>query len=72
MIDYRRNSGFTIIRSARISSNEEIVIGYNPTYEDHKFVTWFCRNGNDYNYGHYVSTLTEAVKDFLKRIKESN
>lgn len=60
----RENVGFIIIGSERIGINEEIVFGVN----DNQYVTWHCRNGEDYSNGHYGSSFMDAIEDFKRRV----
>ena len=60
----RENAGFIIIGSERIGINEEIVFGVN----DSQYVTWHCRNGNNYSNGHYGNSFMDAIDDFKRRV----
>lgn len=68
MAELRTNVGFIILEVTKTGMNEEVVIGYNPHNGDHKFVTWVCYKGNNYNNGHYCTNITDAVKDYNRRI----
>lgn len=66
----RKNVGFIIIASKEISFNEEIVLGVQIfENNDYKYVTWLCRNGDNYNTGHYYLDIETAVKDYRNRIR---
>lgn len=64
----RRNAGYTILQAQTVG-NQEIVLGENLNAPD-PYVTWMCRNGTDYFWGHYFSTLLSASRDYMKRINE--
>jgi hypothetical protein len=64
----RQNQGYTILQAQTVG-NEEIVLGENLNAPD-PYVTWVCRNGTDYNFGHYRSSMLSASRDFMKRINE--
>ena len=51
----RENQGFLI--------TDSIQIGNAPD----SFVTWECRNGDDYFWGHYFSDRMAAKRDLLER-----
>ena len=34
------------------------------------FVTWACKNGNDYCWGHYLGSRADAERDLVKRAAE--
>ena len=64
----RQNAGYTILQAQTVG-NKEIVLGENPNAPD-PYVTWVCRNGTDYNFGHYCSSMLSASRDFMKRINQ--
>lgn len=61
----RENQGYRIIDSIHIG-NAEFVVGESTKAPD-AFVTWECRNGNDYFWGHYFSDPLAAKRDLLER-----
>lgn len=63
----RENAGFIIIGSERIGINEEIVLGVNDSHW-RQYVTWHCRNGNNYSNGHCGSSFMDAIDDFKRRV----
>ena len=63
----RENAGFIIIGSERVGINEEIVFGMNNSHW-RQYVTWHCRNGNNYSNGHYGSSFMDAIDDFKRRV----
>ena len=64
----RRNAEYTILQTEKIGKLE-IVLGENPNAPA-PYVTWMCRNGTDYFWGHYFSSLLSASRDYMKRINE--
>ena len=65
-MDWRKNAGYIITNSITIGESE-IVLGVHET-RPNEFVTWECYGSKDnYNCGHYTSSLLSAQKDFLER-----
>lgn len=62
-MDWRTNAGYIITNSITIG-DIEIVLGIHSKYPN-KFVTWECKNKNDFYWGHYYNNLCQAQKDFL-------
>ena len=62
----RENVGYFIKESMKIGSLE-IVLGEKDDQNSKKYVTWQCRNGNDYNHGHYYDNELDAKADFCQR-----
>ena len=60
MEEKRINSGYEIIESHTIGSNE-LVIGHNAAAPN-PYVCWYCKNGSDYFWGYYCNQLSEARK----------
>lgn len=60
----RENAGYEIINSMKIGESE-IVLGARDGYM--AYVTWECKDGNNYFWGHYHTDLLSAQKDFCKR-----
>lgn len=61
----RKNAGYTITESIRIG-NVEFVLGENAAAPAH-FVTWECKDGNNYYWGHYMTDKLAALRDLLDR-----
>lgn len=61
----RINAGYTITDSVTIGKTE-FVIGRNNA-QPPMFVTWACKGGNDYFWGHYMETREAAERDLLDR-----
>ncbi len=62
----RVNEGYVITDSMHVG-NLEFVIGENQTRYGTMYVTWECKNGDNYFFGHYISDRRAAEKDFLDR-----
>ena len=63
----RSNAGYEIVRSLRIDSTHEIVIGLNPDAPS-KYVVWDCINGENYHTGFYCLNFRQALRDMADRI----
>jgi len=61
----RENQGYIITDSIHIG-NVEFVLGESATAPS-AFVTWECKNGSDYYWGHYFSDRMAAKRDLLER-----
>lgn len=69
MDDFRTNAGF-VITSAIPVGNKEFVLGVNMKNAQsnaQSFVTWECKDKNDYFWGHYSNSLLKATKDLCQR-----
>ena len=62
----RTNAGYTITDSITIG-NAEFVIGENKTSMGTQYVTWECKDGDNYFWGHYMTQRRNAEKDLLER-----
>lgn len=65
-MDWRKNAGYIITQSMTIGESE-IVLGVHTT-RPNAFVTWECKNKDNYYWGHYTTSLIAAQKDFCKRV----
>ena len=61
----RINAGYTITDSIQIGAIE-FVLGEHATAPS-RYVTWECRDGSNYYWGHYMDDGLSAVKDLLER-----
>jgi hypothetical protein len=59
------NAGYIITDSIHIG-NAEFVLGVNSKAPA-QFVTWECKDGNNYFWGHYCTSLFAAQKDLCER-----
>ncbi|MDD4509296.1 MAG: hypothetical protein PHY23_00010 [Oscillospiraceae bacterium] len=62
----RINAGYVITDSVFIGDSE-FVIGANSTSLGTMYVTWQCKDGDNYFWGHYLSDRRAAEKDLLDR-----
>lgn len=67
-MDVRMNQGYIITDSIHIGETE-FVLGVSHNAPS-MFVTWTCKNGDNYYWGHYYSDLLKAKKDLLERAGE--
>lgn len=65
-MEQRVNEGYVITDSLHIGSTE-FVIGENQTRFGTMYVTWQCRDGDNYFWGHYLTERQAAEKDLLAR-----
>lgn len=63
----RKNASYTIVQSIMIG-DAEFVIGHNPVAPA-PYVTWECKDGNNYFWGHYMAERHQADRDLLERAK---
>ena len=61
----RKNAGYIITESICVG-NVEFVLGENAAAPAH-FVTWECKGGNNYYWGHYMTNKLTALRDLLDR-----
>lgn len=66
-MEERKNAGYTIVQSLMIG-NTEFVIGHHPAAPA-PYVTWECKDGNNFYWGHYMKERHEADRDLLERAK---
>ena len=64
-MNLRCNCGYIITDSIHIGDTE-FVLGVNSNAPSN-FVTWSCKNGTNYYWGHYFSDLLSAQKDLCSR-----
>ena len=64
----RMNAGYIITDSIHIGETE-FVIGVHST-QPNMFVTWACRNGGNYFWGHYLTSRDAAEHDLVDRAKD--
>lgn len=64
----RINQGYTISDSVQVGEME-FVLGKNSSAPA-MYVTWACKGGDNYFWGHYFSDPLEAKKDLLGRANE--
>ena len=64
----RTNAGYTITQSIHIGKTE-FVLG-ESSIDPAQFVTWACRDGDNYFWGHYMTDKLAALRDLLDRAGE--
>ena len=64
----RTNAGYTITDSIFIGK-AEFVIGHNPSFST-PYVTWECKDGDNYFWGHYLTSRDAAEHDLVDRAKD--
>ena len=64
----RKNIGYVITDSVRIGETE-FVIGAHEK-DPNRFVTWACKDGDNYFWGHYMTDKLAALRDLLDRAGE--
>ena len=64
----RTNAGYTITQSIHIGS-AEFVLGESSA-DPAQFVTWACKDGDNYFWGHYMTDKLAALRDLLDRAGE--
>lgn len=61
----RVNEGYVITQSIAVK-NTEFVLGEHLS--SGMYVTWVCKNGTDYYWGHYTENRFMALKDLCERV----
>lgn len=64
----RINAGCILTDSVHVGETE-FVMGVHSKASS-QFVTWACKNGTDYFWGHYFSDPLLAMKDLLSRANQ--
>ena len=64
-MEQRTNIGYRITDTIHVG-NAEFVLGVHET-DPNRFVTWECKNGTDYYWGHYLTSRKAAEKDLVNR-----
>lgn len=62
----RTNAGYTIVDSLHIGG-AEFVLGESKGTYGTKYVTWQCKDGNNYFWGHYFNDKFSAQKNLVER-----
>lgn len=66
-MEQRQCAGYIITQSIRVK-DFEFVLGEHPKRD--MYVTWRCKNGNDYFWGHYTNNKYAALKDLCQRAEQ--
>lgn len=64
----RVNSGYKIRVSVPVG-DKEFVLGTHQTAPE-QFVTWECKDGTNYIWGHYADSPLKALRDLCRRVME--
>lgn len=64
MMSERINEGYVITQSITVKDSE-FVLGEHRA--SGMYVTWACKNGTDYYWGHYTENRFAALKDLCER-----
>lgn len=64
----RVNQGYRIIETVRIDTSLEVVMAQSESKLGSHYVTWQCKNGTDYYWGHYFDDCDAARRDLFKRV----
>ena len=67
-MDWRKNQGYISVNQITVGSAEFVLGVHEKT--PNSFVTWKCKDKDDYYWGHYFTNLLAAQKDFCKRALE--
>lgn len=67
-MNLRMNAGYIITDSVHVDEME-FVLGVHSTASK-QFVTWACKDGNNYFWGHYFNDLMAATKDLIYRAEQ--
>ncbi len=68
-MEQRINEGYVITDSIHIG-NAEFVIGENQTKYGTMYVTWRCKDRDNFFWGHYLSDRQAAERDLLARAEK--
>lgn len=66
----RINAGYRIIETVRIDTSLEVVLGVLEGSYGTQYVTWQCKNGNNYFWGRYFDDFDAARRNLFKRVLE--
>ena len=62
-MEQRECAGYIITQSIKVKDSE-FVLGEHPKKD--MYVTWRCKDGDNYFWGHYTSNRYEALKDLCQ------
>lgn len=66
-MEQRECAGYIITQSIRVK-DAEFVLGEHSKKD--MYVTWRCKDGDNYFWGHYTSNRYEALKDLCQRAEK--
>lgn len=64
----RVNQGYRVIEAVRIDTSLEVILAQNDTRFGTQYVTWQCKKGVDYFWGHYHTNFDAARRDLFERV----
>ena len=67
-MEQRECAGYIITQSIKVKDSE-FVLGEHPKKD--MYVTWRCKDGDNYFWGHYTSNRYEALKDLCWTVLQS-
>ena len=65
-MEQRKNAGYVITYSIQCP-RFEYVLGEKPG----GYVTWYCKNGKEYYFGHYMTDPDVALLDLYERVQDN-
>ena len=66
MGEIKTHVGYQIIETVKIN-DVEFVLGEKFNSVCSKYVTWYCKNNEDYNFGHYFNDKQKAQLNLYNR-----
>lgn len=66
-MEQRECAGYIITQSIKVKDSE-FVLGEHPKKD--MYVTWRCKDGDNYFWGHYTSNRYDALKDLCQRAEK--
>lgn len=66
-MEQRICAGYIITQSIKVKDSE-FVLGEHPKKD--MYVTWRCKDGDNYFWGHYTSNRYDALKDLCQRAEK--
>ena len=68
----KKNASYKIVKYEMYREQENgknyVVLGHNE--KTNMWVTWECTDGNNFYWGHYFTSKTEAMKDYYSRLAD--
>lgn len=68
-MEARMNEDWEIVGSIPLRDGFEVVLAHNQKNRCTPWVTWECKDGNNYYWGHYFRERDNAVDDLIKRAR---
>jgi len=70
MPEARTNEGYTITDFIPFGEEEFVLGEHTNSYGYKQYVTWRCKNKNDYYWGHYFLNRHDALIDLCSRVNK--